>query len=200
MSTYYLVRHGMRVSRMEDTVLTDIGIKQAELTAKHLKDKNIQEIYASPLKRTQQTASIINAQLNLQIKTDDRLVERLLFKDFPHLSFDDFIKEWDKTTLDRNYSPNGRDSSISSGRRLESLIEDVDSPDKIVLIVAHGGVISDFLRNHFPDDLLPFQTDTKTGIKYQEILECSISIVEKKAGKYILKEVNNTAHIPLPLI
>lgn len=57
MTTFYILRHGARVSSKEDTSISEIGKKQAELTASHLKKLNISEIYASPLKRAQKTAN-----------------------------------------------------------------------------------------------------------------------------------------------
>jgi broad specificity phosphatase PhoE len=189
---------------MENTELSDLGKKQAELTAGYLKDKGIQKIFTSPLRRTQQTASIIDQQLQLGVTSDDRLKERLLYGDIPDISFEDFLIEWDKTSADRNYRPPEGDSAVMAGKRLQSLIEEVDSKDSVILIITHGGIIGDFLRNNFPEDLLPFQTDMRSPIipiiRYVEILECSITLVEKDDKKYSLKTVNHTAHLPLPII
>lgn len=55
MITFYLLRHGDKEFLPSDPSLNPTGIKQAEITAKYLQNKNITAIYASPLKRAQQT-------------------------------------------------------------------------------------------------------------------------------------------------
>lgn len=200
MSTFYLVRHGVRLNRLEDTELSDIGKKQTELTAEYLSDKGIYAIFASPLKRAQQTASIISQRLNLKVVSDNRLKERLIYGDILGISFEEFLKEWDKTSVDREYRPPVGDSARMSGYRIKSLIEEIDAVNKTFLIVTHGGIIGDFLRNMFPENMLPFQTNPSSSIRYVEILECPITIVEKNENEYLLKGVNNTGHLPLPIV
>ncbi|MCA9385958.1 histidine phosphatase family protein [Candidatus Dojkabacteria bacterium] len=67
----YVVRHGQTEWNVEgrmqgwlDSSLTEVGRQQAENAGVFLKDKNIDQIFASPLGRTQQTAKIIQAAIN----------------------------------------------------------------------------------------------------------------------------------------
>ncbi len=200
MTTFYLLRHGARVSREENTSISDIGKKQAELTANYLKNLNISEIYASPLKRTQETAQIISRILKLSVKTDNRLRERLLWEDRKNESFDEFLSEWIKTTIDRNYQPLFGDASYMAGDRMKSLINEITKDNINVLIVAHAGVITDFLRNVFKDANLPIVIDPLSKERYIEILECSITIVHNNGEKYQLEKVNDINHLPLPIV
>jgi len=199
MKTIYLVRHGKRESYHEDTLLSQLGVKQAELTGKYLKSKKIEEIIASPLPRTQQTAKIISESLNLEVKTDERLKERIVWKEAMDESFEEFIEEWDKETQDRHYRSHGRDSSIMSGVRLESVVSEV-SEGKTVLIVAHSGIIGDYLLNHFPSDILPFQRDPLNSVLSVEILECSVTELQIDSNKTTLLRVNDASHLPASLV
>ena len=73
MNRIYLVRHGENLAnltkefsyRRVDYPLTEKGILQARQTALYFKDKAIDAIYASPLKRGAETAAIIAAELGL---------------------------------------------------------------------------------------------------------------------------------------
>ncbi|MBI2033471.1 MAG: histidine phosphatase family protein, partial [Candidatus Levybacteria bacterium] len=152
MVTFYLIRHGQKETVMGDPSLSQVGRKQAEYTGKFFKDKKIERIYASPFKRTAETASIISKELNLDIAFDERLRERMNWGSKENETLEDFIKEWQKTDLDRDYQPHHGFSSRESGRRLESFLDEISKEltEGIVLAVTHGGIIGDLLRNVFP--------------------------------------------------
>jgi broad specificity phosphatase PhoE len=71
----YLVRHGENVAnltkefsyRQVDYSLTAKGVLQAQQTAAYFTDKNIHEIYASPLKRAVETADILARVLHVPV-------------------------------------------------------------------------------------------------------------------------------------
>ncbi|MBP7875729.1 histidine phosphatase family protein [Candidatus Woesebacteria bacterium] len=194
MSTIYLLRHGQRVSRDEDTLLSEIGVRQATLTAHYLQDKQIASIHASPLKRTQQTAQIINEKLQLPIINDERLLERMVFDAERDDTFDEFLKMWDATTSDRDFQPPYGDSARASGDRLKSVLDEL-ADNSVHLIVSHGGVIGDFLRNLFSDEKLPFRSHPSSTLKWVEISECSVTEVQKQGGVYSLRRANDTSHL-----
>jgi broad specificity phosphatase PhoE len=65
-ATIILIRHAERVSTMSaDALLTPAGEERARQLADVLKDANIQRIYVTDLRRTQQTAEPIAARLHL---------------------------------------------------------------------------------------------------------------------------------------
>ena len=77
-----IVRHGETVGNIEggfqgrtDSALTPKGERQAFLAAQRLKDQNITKIYSSPLSRAIKTAEIIRGTHDIEILTDDRLLE-----------------------------------------------------------------------------------------------------------------------------
>ena len=201
MTTFYLIRHGQKEEVFGNPPLTTLGKQQAEITAKYLKDKKIARIYASPRIRTIQTASIIAKELNLRIIKDKRLIERMLWAGDTHISFDEFLDEWVKTDLDRNFKPRFGDSSIDTGKRVESLINEIGLETKgNILLVSHGGAIADFLRNNFSDSKLPIVKYKKYDAMFLKILECSITIVEKKEDNFFLKQIGSVDHLPTPII
>lgn len=73
MNRLYLIRHGENLAnltkelshRKVDYPLTNKGILQAQQTATWLRDRGIDEMYCSPLKRASQTAEIIASTIKL---------------------------------------------------------------------------------------------------------------------------------------
>lgn len=84
MSVLTLIRHGATkeseadiiLGSRIDTPLSELGILQATLTANHLLQYKPARIFSSPLRRAQQTASIIAHQLSLNYQTLPELRER----------------------------------------------------------------------------------------------------------------------------
>jgi broad specificity phosphatase PhoE len=81
-ATIHLVRHGQVANpknviygRLPGFNLSEKGQAQAELTGEHLSGNDVGTIWASPLERAQETAAAINAHHNLEIFTDERLIE-----------------------------------------------------------------------------------------------------------------------------
>jgi broad specificity phosphatase PhoE len=74
MTELILARHGqttwnvVEVFRGQaDVDLDDTGLKQAELLADYLSDREIKVVYSSPLKRAQKTASAVAKRHNLKV-------------------------------------------------------------------------------------------------------------------------------------
>lgn len=202
MIRFYLIRHGQKEKIFGDPSLTEIGRKQAEITGQFLKNKNIKSIYSSYFKRTLQTAEIIAKELNLKVQIDETLKERMNWGDKKEETFAQFLKEWRKTDIDRNYQPIQGDSSYNSGKRMEVFIQGViiSSANADIVVVTHGGIIGDFLRNIFPEKELPIIIEKETQAKYIEILECSITVFRSEQRKFTLEQVGSIAHLPPPLI
>jgi len=82
MTKIMLIRHGDTDWNVEeifrgrvDIELNEIGIKQAELLAKHLADEKIVAIYSSPLKRALRTAEIIARSRNVDVTPAPELID-----------------------------------------------------------------------------------------------------------------------------
>jgi 2,3-bisphosphoglycerate-dependent phosphoglycerate mutase len=86
MSKIYIIRHGQTIWNLEqkfqgwqNSNLTEKGQNQAKMAGQFLKDKNIEKIFCSPLKRVQDTLSLVKQEyVDLQKLTtilDDNLKE-----------------------------------------------------------------------------------------------------------------------------
>ncbi len=195
---FYLIRHGEKDKIYGDPPLSDKGILQAQKTGAYLKQFPISQILTSPLLRTRQTGKYIADQLGLQPEINNLLTERANWGDDPHQSFSDFLTMWQKASDQRSWQPPQGDSSIGAGQRMEKVIADLlPSPNNHIVLVTHGGIITDFLRNVFSQTQLNkfipgFSTTLDINIK-----ECSITIIDVdfKTAKVILVALADTKHL-----
>ena len=80
---FYIFRHGQSTynvagrtqGQTNDSVLTEQGKEQAVLVGEKLKNKGIDIIVTSPLKRAMQTAELANQALNVPVETDEHFIE-----------------------------------------------------------------------------------------------------------------------------
>lgn len=151
--TIWLARHGetewnteKRYQGRDNSPLTAKGVGQAEAVAKFLQDKNIEQIYVSPLGRAQQTAEIINALLEAKIAIMPELVE---------MSFGSFEGQTQTATKEQNPDfyllrqdiltkvslpyPEG-ESYQDVWKRLVTPILSLLSVDQELLLIAHNSV------------------------------------------------------------
>lgn len=151
------------------------------------------------MNRTKQTAEIIANELKLPISTDERLIERMEWEE--KQSLDAFLEEWDKTDKDRSYVPSFGESSNNKGIRMREVIDELSKryPDGNILIVSHGGAIGDLLRNLFSEETIPYVKNPLSGAAYIDILECSVTIVEKHSDNFKLKKLADISHLSIPL-
>ncbi len=200
MLNFYLVRHGAKEAIPFDPRLTEVGLKQAEVTAEYLKDISFNEILTSPKLRAKQTAETIAKPHSLMVRTDARLVERLEWENDE--SFNDFITEWNKTDINRNYLPKKGSSSKEKGELMKDILDELSNnyKDGNVLIVTHGGSIGDLLRHLFTEEALSHKTEPLSGTKYIDILECSVTTIQKNEDSYKLLNLNDISHLSIPLI
>lgn len=189
----YFVRHGEKDEETKERALTEKGKIEAQKTGKFLSQFPIQYIVASPTLRTRQTAELINAFFGISILEDERLRERAEFNT-AQFSLEDFISLWSKASYHRTWQPPVGDSSRKKGEKMERVVADLFQKKLThVLIVTHGGSISDFLRNIAGSRL----KKVKRYFGDVSILTGSISIVEydHDLKKFTLRCVNSTEHL-----
>ena len=83
MTRIILIRHGQSEANLKgvfggntDFELSGLGIKQAELAAKYLKEtENIEKVYCSDLKRAYKTGCVVAEEFGIEITKDKRLRE-----------------------------------------------------------------------------------------------------------------------------
>lgn len=200
MLTFYLIRHGTKETIPFDPPLTALGIRQAEITAAFLRNIPFSIVLSSPKLRTLKTAEILAKPHGLPVITDDRLVERLEWENGQ--SFQDFMDEWKKTDINRNYHPKTGISSHKNGERMEQVLTELihSSESGNILIVTHGGTIGDTLRRLFTDKQFTYVTDPETGATYINILECSITKIRYLGSSFNLLTLGDVSHLSLPVI
>lgn len=194
MITFYLIRHGDKVRNIGDVGLTDLGEEQSRLIGKLLKHRKIDCLVTSPLRRSRETAAIISTILGLSYSEDQRLKERISYGDIKNQSYAEYVKLCALSVQDRSYVlPNG-ESSISAGKRVEEVLQNfIHAPFKNVVLISHGGVIGDYLRNVFPEKHL--QKLSPSFIKKLEVDSSSITKIRYKNHNFFLEELNSTQHL-----
>ena len=149
-----LVRHGLTEANKNgitngrlDEPLAEEGETQAQELAERLKDKPIDVIYSSPLKRATLTALPIAERLGKTINIDHRLIEVSFGK------LEGRPNEEVKATIgnemrdlfnkyEYDLTPYGGESSTQVEERVKSFYADLQKqPYQMVLIVTHGGIV-----------------------------------------------------------
>ena len=196
---FYLVRHGEKVKQIGDPPLSEKGFLQAKLTGKYFKTIPIKKIISSPILRTKQTAQQIAEVLALDFVIHDFLKERVNWGDDPTQSFADFLAMWERASEERDWLPPVGDSSSRAGKRLEELVGLQNCKPEHVVLVTHGGIITDFLRNVFTDTELDAKFAGFDKAKDAGVLECSITTVDfdPKTKKYELVELASVKHLTI---
>lgn len=195
-TTIYLVRHGDMVKKIGDPPLNPLGKEEAAKTGKYFLDKNIDLILSSPQKRALQTAEIIQNTLKTPpLKVNDILKERINFGDVKNQTYPEFLEMWQKASLQRDWVlPNG-ESSISTGRRMESVIPILAlGTFRNIILATHGGIIIDFVRNAFSEievnKIMPAYLNNRLIVGY-----CSITKIEVDGGSLELISIGDTSHL-----
>jgi len=194
---FYLLRHGNKNPGNGNPTLSDLGTDQANKTGNYLKKKNIQAIYSSQYIRAKITAQIIAEILDLPVNISNLLSERSNWDD-SNMSFDNFLEIWSKSTINRDWRPPIGDSSIDSGKRLEKfIINQMEFETNNILVVTHGGIIADYLRNNISDlEINSINSNVKESNNWL-IAECSLTVVEMQSPENKIKviSVSDTNHL-----
>jgi len=132
----YVARHGrsnyndLRLFNSDPTVdvhLTDVGIQQAEDLAKELKDIQFNQIFVSELRRTQQTAEVVNKTHNAPIVIEPRLNDHTSgLEGLPYEAYDEYIEKasdrWSLRIKDG-------ESIIDVKTRMQNFLDDLKTKD-----------------------------------------------------------------------
>lgn len=163
MNRIYLVRHGENLAnltlefscRKVDYPLTPKGVLQAQQTAAFFRDKDIHEIYASPLLRARQTAEIIAEAAHLPVTVVEHFREvnvGELEGQKPTAALwnlhNRIIDDW-RDGKPESCFPGGEDYHSLLGRMKSGLAEILagDKSDRNIIIAGHGGIFTFALRD-----------------------------------------------------
>jgi broad specificity phosphatase PhoE len=149
-----MVRHGATVLTAEDRFagatdvqLSDEGRAQAGRLAQRLSAEKIAAVYASPMSRTMETASILAAPHGLEVQPRDGLREishghwEQMTRQEVEVRFPEEVREWEEDPY--TFAPKGGESGLAvTARALPTLIELVrQHPAETVLVISHKGTI-----------------------------------------------------------
>ena len=150
----FLVRHGATVLSAEDRFagatdvdLSDEGRRQAARLAERLAAETISAVYASPMRRTRETAAILSASHRLEVQSDERLREidhgrwEQMTRAEVEARFPEEYASWESDPF--TFAPAGGESGIGvMARALPALREIVvRHAGESVLVVSHKATI-----------------------------------------------------------
>lgn len=150
----YVARHGEtewnelnKVLGRTDIALNDIGKKQAYKLAKTLSAKRIDIVYSSPLCRAVETSLIVAKDLEIECIIKGELIEQN-FGIFEGVDRDD--PEYQKAKREYFMRYKGGESFLDVAARVYPFIESLESQNKNILLVTHGGVCR-MISSYFND-------------------------------------------------
>lgn len=181
----WVTRHGQtelnRKKLMQgrtDEPINEKGIEQAKTAYNLISDVKFDAVYASPLDRAIETASIIGGVSRENIIVDERIIET----DFGKYELAPYAKQGFKMTAywvfpELFKNPEGVESIESMVSRSHAFLKELEAKDyENVLVVCHGGIIR---------ALCGYLEDKKKKIKWRpKPHNCEIRVYESVNGKH----------------
>ncbi len=186
----YLVRHGQTnlnkaklMQGLTDEPLNETGRTQAKKTAELIGDVRFDAVYASPLDRAIETASVVAGIDRSQVLVDERLIET----DFGRYEQRPYSKMGLKMSLywalpEVFPAPKTVETVSSMVERASSFLRELETKEyERVLIAAHGGILR---------SINGYLLDRKNGIQWRpKMHNCEVRIYESVGGKHRLVEI-----------
>ncbi|WP_411343289.1 histidine phosphatase family protein [Paenibacillus sp. WLX1005] len=195
---FFLVRHAVKEKAVGNVDITMEGISQAQKTAQYFDHMPITALISSPLQRAISTASYISQVTGAAVQVDQRLRERVNWGDLPEQTFQEFVEMWDRCTMEPHYIPPIGDSAHEAGERLflllMALINQYPKSSNIVMIT-HGGLITDYLTNFFPESILNKLRSDFILQQSQLVFECSITKLSYDGNTFSIDQFASTKHL-----
>ena len=189
----HLIRHGESVSNAEpgrdlpDATgdrLTERGHAQAAQAAPHLTGLGITRLWSSPLRRAQETAAPIAAELGLEVEIHDDLRELREASGHGELSGEEQrLQRWSSWMAahpdDPDHSPPGAESFNAMLARVEALKAALlEHPDERILAVSHGILLRFlFVHSFFERDFGPAQVPRMWQLR---TINCGLSAFQHR--------------------
>ncbi|WP_041737561.1 histidine phosphatase family protein [Caldicellulosiruptor owensensis] len=200
MRRIYLVRHGEtdwnRLNLVQgsiDTELNSTGIEQAKKIAERLKNKKIDIIFSSTLKRAYTTASYIKSYHPYAMFETSEKLNEINFGEWEGLSFEELERKYSHVYLMWKNHPDkaifpGEGNLYAVMKRVKSFFDDILQKNfSNIVIVTHGGIVKLSII-YFLNLPLDFYKKCWIG-------NASLSIVDIKGEKTILSLLNDMSHL-----
>lgn len=173
MTRLVLWRHGQtdfnrqaRIQGWSDIELNADGRAQAEAAAPAVAALHPTRIISSDLSRARETAEVLARLTGLEVEVDERLRERCFGK-LEGLTREEIAKQfpeehshWRTGRAEGRVARLGIEGRLTAGSRLAQVVDDWEKqPDDVVVMVAHGGIITaalTILLGINPDEFHPF--------------------------------------------
>ncbi|WP_027956382.1 histidine phosphatase family protein [Halobacillus kuroshimensis] len=185
------IRHGStswnkekRAQGGSDIPLDDEGNQQAALLSTRLGKESWDVLYSSPLKRAVQTAQAAADELNVTIHLDERLQE-VGGGQIEGTTESERIEKWGEGWRDLDL---GREPEEDVLKRCRSFIDDLraEHQGKQILVVSHGGIISQMLHVLDP-----------SRVNEETMKNTSISEVVLRDNQWSCERFNCTRHLDM---
>ena len=204
----FLVRHGATVLSAEDryagsvdVALSDEGRSQARALGARLARESLAAVYASPMSRAQDTASLIVAGRGLDVTTDPDLRET----DHGHwegktreeirAGFPEEYARWERDPF--TFAPSGGETGLQVlARALPAVLAIVSGhPDSSVLVVSHKATIRLVVGALLGVELRGYRDRL-------DMSPCGLNILDLKSGAearlVLFNDVSHYATLPGP--
>ena len=157
---FYVFRHGETELNKQkrwqgsgmDYDLNENGIKQAQGLIEKLKDKGLEKIYSSPLKRAKHTAEVVAQVLNIPVEVRDDLRECFygvaegkliadLQKEVPEI-----VNNWNNPNYFNIKFEGGESKKDALDRVLAELVKITSEDFNVAGVAIHGGTMGAMLN------------------------------------------------------
>ncbi|HAS28303.1 MAG TPA: alpha-ribazole phosphatase [Dehalococcoidia bacterium] len=192
----YLIRHGQtelnKVRRFQgriDVPLNETGIGQAQKLALRLSSEPLDKIYTSPLSRAQQTAEIIRSSHQIDIMTNEELVEMSFgsLEGKTYREINEIFPDWNASVFDFTFA--GGENLDNLVVRMKSFLDIVKKQDENsnILLVTHSGCLRVIL-------CLLLGIDVNKWWQFK-IDVASLTVVDNVTQGAVLTLLNDTSHL-----
>jgi broad specificity phosphatase PhoE len=192
-----LIRHGHAVRVNGDyfhAPLTQLGQEQAKQTGQYfsVSENHLDGLYSSPLRRTQETAQIIGAQIG-QVPQLRPGIQEVMFLELPMLVILEILSIADPIE-DYLKSHSGGSIRWPIVRRVSKVLLDIVAkhPDQRIAVIAHAGVISASLSWYLPEKRWHWWRTT--------VSNCSLTRFKVSDNRAELLTVNDVRHLSPVLV
>lgn len=193
MTTIYMIRHGESVANERDVFightdlpLTELGQKQAEITAEYLKNIRPDAIYSSDLQRAYHTALATATPWGISV-TQEMGLREIYAGDWEYVPFEKLQRQC-KDTYDiwlrdiANARCDGGESVQEVGARVYKTVEKIaqNHPDQVVFLFTHATPVRTFSVQAMGKSI-----DELEALPWPS--NASVTEVEYDEGKFALK-------------
>ena len=190
-----IVQHAEKQRLPGNPGINPVGAAQAKATAALLTDhEEIVAVWASPMRRAIETADPIARMTGHPLVAEARLRERMNWDGPSVESLGDFLDDWQRASVDRDYLPRSGESSRAAGDRFIEALGDLVATygQGTAAVVAHGGVTIDALRTLLGDDVL---WNESPGLIRDGVPSCAITTLAFDGHRWELERLASVDHL-----